>query len=338
MKPTLKLTMMQFLLQDAQNDIISTETKVSQIVSAINSLTSTIDDLRNKINQAAGQTDSWTQEKTTVTATITVNEKAKADLLEKLNGLNNNLGQKVKELSDKNSECQTLANTANNKARDLDTAENDLRNIEVARRDLVVDINNKSGVVDDLRDKLRQAEKDLADAKIRLADLDAKRLSLPVTISNLRREVDDLNRRVKACQDEVARLQAIIDSLKSGDLTDLTNQIKDLDRKITDSRTIVSTIDTKISGSQGPLQDLKAKLAQANEDLAFLRTQKTETDNNLRVAYQRGNDANNRVAFAKQNLDAVIRRFQDESKIVSDATLNLERARAEEALARLALE
>jgi hypothetical protein len=45
--------------------------------------------------------------------------------------------------------------------------------------------------------------------------------------------------------------------------------------------------------------------------LAFIRNQKPDADAALRQAYQRGNDANNRVAFAKQNLDAVIRRFQD---------------------------
>lgn len=43
--------------RSAQNDIISVETKSSQIVSAITSLNATIDDLRNKINQAAGQAD-----------------------------------------------------------------------------------------------------------------------------------------------------------------------------------------------------------------------------------------------------------------------------------------
>jgi hypothetical protein len=63
--------------------------------------------------------------------------------------------------------------------------------------------------------------------------------------------------------------------------------------------------------------------------LAFIRNQKPDADVALRQAYQRGNDANNKVAFAKQNLDAIIRRFQDESKIVSDANLNIERARAE---------
>ncbi len=63
--------------------------------------------------------------------------------------------------------------------------------------------------------------------------------------------------------------------------------------------------------------------------MAFIRNQKPDADVALRQAYQRGNDANNKVAFAKQNLDAIIRRFQDESKIVSDANLNIERARAE---------
>ena len=63
--------------------------------------------------------------------------------------------------------------------------------------------------------------------------------------------------------------------------------------------------------------------------MAFIRNQKPDADVALRQAYQRGNDANNKVAFAKQNLDAIIRRFQDESKIVSDANLNIERSRAE---------
>ena len=68
---------------------------------------------------------------------------------------------------------------------------------------------------------------------------------------------------------------------------------------------------------------------QATQDLTFIRSQKNDSDVALRTAYQRGNDANNRVAFVKQNLDAIVKRFQDESKIVSDGTLNLERARAE---------
>lgn len=58
----------------------------------------------------------------------------------------------------------------------------------------------------------------------------------------------------------------------------------------------------------------------------------------MREAYTAGNDANTVVAQAKQNLDAINCRFQDEEKIISEAVLNLEKARAEESLARLALE
>lgn len=202
----------------------------------------------------------------------------------------------------------------------------------------MIEINNKNALVDDIRRQLQQAEKDLADAKIRLADIDAKRLALPVQIANLRKELEDLQARAKSCFDQVTNLNNIINSLKSSNYTGLTKDIGDLDAKIGASRTRVSEIDAQLAASQGPLEDLKAKLSQASEDLSFLRNQKVEGDGNLRIAYQRGNDSNNRVAFAKQNIDAIIKRFQDESKIVSDATLNLERARAEEALARLGLE
>lgn len=136
----------------------------------------------------------------------------------------------------------------------------------------------------------------------------------------------------------MANLQAIIDNLKGDNYKGITKDINDLDNKIGTNRSRVSEIDAKLASSQGPLEDLKAKLNQANEDLGFLKVQKADADGALRIAYQRGNDANNRVAFAKQNIDAIIKRFQDESKIISDATLNLERARAEEALARLGLE
>ena len=69
-----------------------------------------------------------------------------------------------------------------------------------------------------------------------------------------------------------------------------------------------------------------------------MKTQIVACEEALRQAYSIGNDANTAVAHAKQNLDAINARYQEEEKIISEATLNLERARAEEALARLALE
>lgn len=73
----------------------------------------------------------------------------------------------------------------------------------------------------------------------------------------------------------------------------------------------MSEIDAQIAASQGPIEDLKSKLNQATQDLTFIRSQKNDSDVALRTAYQRGNDSNNRVAFAKQNLDAIVKRFQD---------------------------
>lgn len=149
--------------------------------------------------------------------------------------------------------------------------------------------------------------------------------------------MNDLKARAAACAAEVTRIQNLIDGLKNNN-PGITKDIADLDGRIGTSRTRVSEIDSIIANSQGPLADLQAKLTQATEDWTYVRSQRTSAEENLRVLYQRGNDANNRVAYAKQNLDAILKRFQDESKILSDANLNLERARAEESLARLGLE
>lgn len=86
----------------AQNDIMAAETKVSQISSAINSLTATVDDLRNKIAQAAAQRDALTKEKSTIINNITDLEGAKAGVLEKLKGLDAEVAAKIQELSNKN--------------------------------------------------------------------------------------------------------------------------------------------------------------------------------------------------------------------------------------------
>lgn len=222
-----------------------------------------------------------------------------------------------------------MNDAVNAKARELAARQKELDDFNANRTTLAADVNNKAATVDDLRNRLQAAEKALADANIRLADLDNQRLQLPGKIQTLRAELDDLQRRAQACADEVARIQALINGLKGDKYPAITNQINDLDGRIAANRTRVSEIDAALAAAAGPLADLRAKLTQAQDDLFFVRSQKESTDAALRAAYQAGNDANNRVAFARQNLDAVVKRFQDESKVVSDATLNLERARAE---------
>lgn len=86
------------------------------------------------------------------------------------------------------------------------------------------------------------------------------------------------------------------------------------------------------------MPELEAALKGHQEDLVYLKSQLTIVQEQLRKAYVDGNDANTMVIQAKQNFDAATARYQKESEIITQATLNLEKARAEEALARLALE
>lgn len=80
-----------------------------------------------------------------------------------------------------------MSDALNRKTIELANAQDELASSQTSRNNIIIDINNKSGIVDDLRNRLQQAEKDLADAKIRLADLEARRLALPVQISTLRK-------------------------------------------------------------------------------------------------------------------------------------------------------
>lgn len=187
--------------RNAQNDIIAAETRVSQITTAITSLTANGDDLRNRINQAVAQNDALNREKTGILDGITSNEGKKAVLLDQLKGLDSQVAQRVKELSDKGAECQQLNDAVNAKARELAARQKEFDDFNANRTTLAADVNDKAGVVDDLRNRLQQAEKALADAKIRLADLDNQRLQLPAKIQALKAELDDLQRRAQACAD-----------------------------------------------------------------------------------------------------------------------------------------
>lgn len=118
----------------------------------------------------------------------------------------------------------------------------------------------------------------------------------------------------------------------------MTVAIDDITAKIMSNRQKDSDLSAAIAGSQGQLEQLTTELGNLQDTINYLRGQITQANEDLRRAYSNGNDANTAVAFAKENLDAVNKRWQDESKIENDATLNLERARAEEALAKLALD
>ena len=116
------------------------------------------------------------------------------------------------------------------------------------------------------------------------------------------------------------RIQAIIDSLETDDLT---REIEDLEESILENRKRAMEIDEMLASLVEPLENAKAQLKGAQEDLLFLRAQIIKAEETLRETYIAGNDANTLVAHAKQNLDAVNARYKAEQKVISEATLNL---------------
>lgn len=193
----------------------------------------------------------------------------------------------------------------------------------------------KAATVDDLRKKLDEAEKALTDAEIKLSDIRAEEKTLPALIESIEARLVKLSADWEACQAEAAKVKALIDALGTDDLT---KQIEELESVIIEGRKKVMEIDAEIAASLEPLEDLKAKLKAAEDDLAYLKTQIAIAEETLRQAYTKGNDANTKVAHGKDNLEAINVRYQEEDAIACEATLNLERARAEESLARLAME
>ncbi len=79
-----------------------------------------------------------------------------------------------------------------------------------------------------------------------------------------------------------------------------------------EKRKVVIEIDSKLASLVEPLENFRVQLRGAEEDLAFLKTQIVVCEENLRQAYIKGNDANTLVAHAKQNLEAINARYQEE--------------------------
>ena len=111
------------------------------------------------------------------------------------------------------------------------------------------------------------------------------------------------------CENEVNRIKKLIANLRGDDLAD---QIAELEESIMADRKVVIDIDSHLAGLVEPLENLRVQLRGAEEDLAFLKTQIVICEENLRIAYQKGNDANTAVAHAKQNLEAINARYQEE--------------------------
>lgn len=137
---------------------------------------------------------------------------------------------------------------------------------------------------------------------------------------------------------KVADLTARIDALRTNDITRLENEIADIEAKLREYNRERGDNKAKIGEYQVKLESLISQRGDLEDTLNYLRTQLTKYQEELRAAYTAGNDANNNVIIAKQNLVAVNARWEQECQVEEEATFNLEKARAEQELARLALE
>ena len=213
-----------------------------------------------------------------------------------------------------------------------------LNEIISERTVLEEDVRVKKSRVNDLRRQLAAAEKDLVEVETKLVRIKAEAERIPRVITDLEQSISTTENRLNRCQEQAKEIHIEITRIKEDDGADLANQIQIIEEEIIAKRRVLTNVDNRLTKIVVDNKAYKAKLKQGEDDILFLRDQLRVIQEDLRRVYILGNNANTKVVHAKENLEAAILRYKKECKVVSDATLNLEKVRAEEALARLALE
>ena len=319
----------------AQNDIIAAETRRSQITSAIEGAEKKIADYQGQLDDITGQREDLNARKAKLLVKISGEERIKAELMAQLESINADLARLMKELATYKEKAEFIKVKISAAQAELKKAEGELASVIERRLAAEREVADGEAKVDELRRLLQAAEDALAGSKIKLASIIEEEKRIPAIIEGIKTRIAGLVAELDKANAAIARIQAEIDALNPDDLV---SQIEDLEESILADRRSVMEIDGELAALVEPEEKLKAMLKGSQDDFAFLKTQILACEEALRQAYSAGNDANTLVAHARQNLDSVNARYQEEEKVISEATLNLERARAEEALARLALE
>lgn len=198
-------------------------------------------------------------------------------------------------------------------------------------------LSQKQTIVDDLQRRLNEAIADRDNTKRQLDQAVADRTSLPSQISKAANDISQYQASYETCTRETSSIIFKIQTL-SDQLRDLNNQINDVNSKIQSIQQQIDSITIRITTIDSSTPDAEGKLADLRNSLQFLKEEYSKTSLERNRLYAAGNDANNGVVMAKQNLEAVIARYKQEQTNIDNANLNLERARAQEAIARQAQE
>lgn len=164
-------------------------------------------------------------------------------------------------------------------------------------------------MIDEANAKIAELEEELAGLNARIPEYERAIEDAQANCDRIQAELDDL-------RDEISQNQA--------DYKILTEQIRAQDGMIADRESELDKLEDSIANLPGEINSLKNEL---DRILASLRRQ-----------YYICNDRAEIVRKAKQNLDAMILKYNTESKYLLEATQNLEAARAEKALADEAVE
>lgn len=107
-------------------------------------------------------------------------------------------------------------------------------------------------------------------------------------------------------------------------LSQLNANLDEINLNLDRTKSQFSQVETEIKVVTGNRKDYDDAIAAKNKEIAdaianlqFLKGQVDSYDTALRTAYNGGNDANTRVQNAKQNLDALVKKWEKDSQSLS---------------------
>lgn len=311
-----------------QQSIITIETKITQIVSAMNNLNVEINKVTGENGQSQSERTVLIQRRTEFTSQLVPYNNQKAGLQATID----NIGAQIRSFQDSldasKTKCSTISQQVQDSKNNLAALQQRSVNLESIIANLTASLSQKQTIVDDLQRRLNEAIADRDNTKRQLDQAIADRTSLPSQISKAGNDISQYQASYELCTRDTSSIVVKIQTL-SDQLKDLNNQINDVNSKIQSIQQQIDSVTIRITSIDASTPDNEGKLADLRNSLQFLKEEYSKTSLERNRLYAAGNDANSAVVMAKQNLEAVIARYKQEQTNIDNANLNLEKARAQ---------
>lgn len=323
--------------RDSQTLIVSIQVRIQQISSAIQGIDGKNGDTQKQIDDLTAERARLVARNEELTRLIQEQINQRNGLQTRLDAINAQLSGLRATLTVQETKCASIQQQITTTEAELKKLQDQAATLKADIATATADLNAKQAIVDDLEKRLAAAKLERDAARARLENLRQLEVTIGPQIAALIAKLQDLRSQYTACQNEVTRLHAQI--------KDLEAQAAELQKNINGINAVISGYETERNKNTARIAEIDALLKllrdainSSQSDSGYLKSQLTIANEELRKAYLAGNDANTLVYQAQQNLNAATARYNTETQNVNTATLNLEKARSEEALARLALE